>query len=106
MHPESEKQNSTQIASRRTVLSGIGLAAAAVAVPSVSRAAASFGTQGFWNKEYVAKKGDVKLQLYRRRTSEPKAGEKPLPTVVMVHGSSLGAMSSWDLTVPGAGEYN
>jgi len=108
MHSESENENSTQIASRRTVLTGIGVAAAAAAMPSVSRAAANatFGTQGFWNKEYVAKKGDVKLQLYRRRMSEPKAGDKPLPTLIMVHGSSIGAMSSWDLTAPGAGEYN
>ena len=108
MHPESENQNSAQSPSRRAVLSGIGVAAAAAAVPSVSRAAANatFGTQGFWNKEYTAKKGDVKLQLYRRRMTEPKAGEKALPTLVMVHGSSIGAMSSWDLTVPGAGEYN
>src|SRR5690242_915933 len=99
MHSESETQNSTQIASRRTVLTGIGLAAAATAVPSVSRAAANvtFGSQGFWNKEYVAKKGDVKLQLYRRRMAEPKAGDKPLPTLILVHGSSLGALSSWDL---------
>jgi len=108
MHPESENQNSSQTANRRTVLTGIGIAAAAAAAPSVSRAAAnaSFGTQGFWNKEYVAKKGDVKLQLYRRRMAEPKAGEKALPTLLLVHGSSIGALSSWDLTVPGAGEYN
>jgi pimeloyl-ACP methyl ester carboxylesterase len=104
MHPESDQPSP----SRRNVLSGIGLVAAAAAMPSVSRAAANatFGTQGFWNKEYTAKKGDVKLQLYRRRMKEPGAGQAALPTLVMVHGSSIGAMSSWDLTVPGAGEYN
>src|SRR6185436_18122189 len=104
MHPESDQPSP----SRRNVLSGIGLVAAAAAMPSVSRAAANatFGTQGCWNKEYTAKKGDVKLQLYRRRMKEPGAGQAALPTLVMVHGSSIGAMSSWDLTVPGAGEYN
>jgi len=36
----------------------------------------------------------------------PVAGEKPLPVVVMVHGSSISGMPSWDLHVPGAGEYS
>ena len=51
-------------------------------------------------------KGDVKLQLYRRRVKAPAAGEAALPVLVMVHGSSISALPSWDLHVPGAGEYS
>ena len=39
-------------------------------------------------------------------TGRPAPGQAPLTTVVMVHGSSIGAVSSWDLNVPGAGEYS
>jgi alpha-beta hydrolase superfamily lysophospholipase len=59
-----------------------------------------------WSKQYTAKKGAVNLALYRRRMKAPVAGEKPLPVVVMVHGSSISGMPSWDLHVPGAGEYS
>jgi len=103
MHFESDE--TAQVTSRRTVLSGIGLAAAAAAVSSVpARAAAP--QSGFWNKQYTANKGDVKLALYRRRQKEPVTGAAPLPVVVMVHGSSISGMPSWDLNVPGAGEYS
>jgi pimeloyl-ACP methyl ester carboxylesterase len=108
MQPESDTPNSEHGPNRRNVISGLGLAAAAAAIPSVgARAAtATFGTQGSFNKEYTVKKGEVKLQLYRRRAKEPVAGAAALPVLIMVHGSSIGALSSWDLTVPGAGEYN
>src|SRR5262249_30259408 len=103
MHPETELGTN-----RRKVISGLGVAAAAVAVgASPLKAAPTPAPQGrFWNKEYVAMKGNVKLQLYRRRKTEPTAGAAPLPVVVMVHGSSISGMSSWDLNVPGAGEYS
>lgn len=110
MQPESDTPNTEHGPSRRKVISGLGLAAAAAAMPPVAARAATanvaFGTQGSFNKEYTVKKGDVKLQLYRRRAKEPVAGAAALPVLIMVHGSSIGALSSWDLTVPGAGEYN
>jgi pimeloyl-ACP methyl ester carboxylesterase len=110
MHPESDSPNTEHSPSRRKVLSGIGLAAAAAAMPPIAAHAATanvtFGAQGSYNKEYTAKKGDVKLALYRRRAKEPVAGAAPLPVLIMVHGSSIGALSSWDLNVPGAGEYS
>jgi pimeloyl-ACP methyl ester carboxylesterase len=51
-------------------------------------------------------KGDVRLQLYRRRAKAPVAGQAPLPVLLLVHGSSIAALPSWDLHVPGAGEYS
>jgi pimeloyl-ACP methyl ester carboxylesterase len=46
-------------------------------------------------------KGPVKLQIYRRREGEPKAGDAPKPVVMLIHGSSLSALSTYDLGVPG-----
>src|SRR5438128_1944168 len=59
-----------------------------------------------WSAEYWAKKGDVALNLWRKRVGAPKAGEPPLPLLFLVHGSSNSARSSYDLTVPGKGEYS
>jgi pimeloyl-ACP methyl ester carboxylesterase len=93
---------------RRTVLSGIGLAAAAAAIGVTPGEAAPAATDNatMWSQEYVAMKGDVKLQLYRRRAKAPAAGQPALPVLVLVHGSSIAALPSWDLHVPGAGEYS
>jgi pimeloyl-ACP methyl ester carboxylesterase len=59
-----------------------------------------------WTQEYSAQKGDVKLYMFRKRKSAPKAGEKPLPVLFLVHGSSLSGRPTFDLTVPGKGEYS
>jgi alpha-beta hydrolase superfamily lysophospholipase len=36
----------------------------------------------------------------------PRAGEQPLPVLFLVHGSSISSRPSFDLTVPGHGEYS
>ena len=59
-----------------------------------------------WHQDYWAKKGDVKLNLWRKRVGAPNPGEPALPVVFLVHGSSNSARSSYDLTVPGKGEYS
>ncbi len=59
-----------------------------------------------WSKDYWAKKGDVKLNLWRKRIGAPHRGEPARPVVFLVHGSSNSARSSYDLTVPGKGEYS
>lgn len=82
--------------SRRTVLTA---AAAAAAMPA--RAAETFWTEG-----YTARKGGVKLVLYRKRLHPPRAGLPKLPVLFLVHGSSISALPSFDLSVPGAGEYS
>ena len=55
--------------------------------------------------DYTVKKGEVSLAVYRKRLP-PKAGEASRPVLFLVHGSSNSALSSFDLTVPEAGEYS
>jgi alpha-beta hydrolase superfamily lysophospholipase len=59
-----------------------------------------------WSKEYWAQKGDVKLYLFRKRFGAPRPGQAALPVLILVHGSSISSRSSFDLNVPGAGEYS
>lgn len=85
---------------------GIGIGAALAGAPALAEpAAVSGGSEPLWSGEYWAKKGDVSLYLYRKRLSAPKAGEK-LPVLFLVHGSSISSRPTFDLTVPGAGEYS
>jgi pimeloyl-ACP methyl ester carboxylesterase len=95
--------------SRRTILVGAGMAAAA-GVVAPPRARAEAGAVN-WSSQYQAVKhrdGEaVELAVYRRRRSAPAAGDAVLPVLFLVHGSSSGAMSSYDLQVPGKGsEYS
>ncbi len=94
---------------RRALLQGAGIGIGAGLLSGLSSAAqaqtASAGDE-IWNHEYWAKKGDVRLNLWRKRVGAPKPGTPALPVVFLVHGSSNSARSSYDLTVPGKGEYS
>jgi alpha-beta hydrolase superfamily lysophospholipase len=79
--------------------------AGATAQAQTPAAAAQAGGE-FWTAEYTTKKGDVSLQLYRKRIGAPAADGAQKPVLFLVHGSSNGAQSSYDLTVPGKGEYS
>jgi alpha-beta hydrolase superfamily lysophospholipase len=93
--------------SRRTVLQGIGAGALTQLATSEAHAQGEAKAAGeFWSAEYSAAKGDVKLAMYRKRAGAPKAGEPPLPVLFLVHGSSISAKPTFDLTVPGKGEYS
>jgi pimeloyl-ACP methyl ester carboxylesterase len=98
---------------RRTVLKTAGLGIGAGLASTVSPALAQVATpsaaepaQAPWSAEYWAKKGDVALNLWRKRIGAPKPGEPPLPVLFLVHGSSNSTRSSYDLTVPGKGKYS
>jgi pimeloyl-ACP methyl ester carboxylesterase len=80
----------------------------AAAVGSVAAAAspAAAQTAPIWSAEYWAHKGDVALYLYRKRVAAPAPNQPPLPVLFLVHGSSVSSRPSFDLTVPGAGEYS
>ena len=85
---------------RRAVIAGAG---AGLAASLVSEASAQ-GKPDVQASEYWAHKGSVKLSLYRKRIA-PKAGEVQ-PVLFLVHGSSNSPRSSYDLSVPGKGEYS
>jgi pimeloyl-ACP methyl ester carboxylesterase len=59
-----------------------------------------------WSAEYWANKGEVRLNLWRKRVGAPKPGEPALPVLFLVHGSSNSTRSSYDLEIPGKGEYS
>jgi pimeloyl-ACP methyl ester carboxylesterase len=85
--------------SRRGVMFGAPLAVAAGSLPAIA-------ADSFWTAHYQARKGDVTLALYRKRLHAPRPNEPKLPVLFLVHGSSVSALPSFDLTVPGAGEYS
>jgi pimeloyl-ACP methyl ester carboxylesterase len=102
---------------RRTVIKSAGLSigaglasgiTAANAQTAMADAAAAAQSQPaeVWSGEYWAHKGNVKLYVFRKRIGAPAAGEASRPVLFMVHGSSNAARSSYDLTVPGKGEYS
>ena len=94
--------------SRRALLLSVGVGLGAVTVdgarkPLLAQADRPRADE-LWSAEYVARKGDVSLALYRKRIGPPQAGERPV--LFLVHGSSVSAKPSFDLTVPGRGEYS
>jgi alpha-beta hydrolase superfamily lysophospholipase len=59
-----------------------------------------------WSGEYWAKKGDLALYIFRKRLGAPRPGETAKPILFLAHGSSVSARPSFDLTVPGHGDYS
>src|SRR5262245_44402472 len=88
--------------SRRSIIAGAGLLAGAAQAATTKSGPSS----KIWSNEYWAKKGNVSLNMFRKRGVAPKAGEAPLPVLLLVHGSSNSSRTSFDLTVPGHGEYS
>ena len=87
--------------SRRKIMAGALLA------PAVAVAQKTSDKSGkLWSNEYWAQKGSVKLYMFRKRATPPKAGEKPMPVLLLIHGSSNSSRSSFDLATPGKGEYS
>lgn len=106
--------NNEQLA-RRTLLASAGLGLGAglgaglvsgMAPAQAETAAAQTAPVSIWSSEYWAHKGEVKLNLWRKRASAPKSGQPALPVLFLVHGSSNSARSSYDLTVPGGADYS
>jgi alpha-beta hydrolase superfamily lysophospholipase len=90
---------------RRDLLAGAALglgSGLAMAAPSSS---AEIWSQDYWSTK-PTKQGDVRLYLFRKRKAAPQAGGNPLPVLFLVHGSSISSRPSFDLTVPGRGEYS
>jgi alpha-beta hydrolase superfamily lysophospholipase len=85
---------------RREVIAG------AVAASTTMAQTKNSAAPKIWSAEYTARKGSVSLAMFRKRTAAPRAGEQPLPVLFLVHGSSISSRPSFDLTVPGHGEYS
>lgn len=82
------------------------LAGAAMLAPIAAAAQNAPSTSAIWSKNYTATKGPVQLAIYRKRLGAPRAGEKARPRLILAHGSSIAAQATYDLVVPGAGEYS
>ncbi len=93
---------------RRALLkaAGIGVGGLMQGAQSFAKTNASTPDDPLWSQEYWAKKGDIRLNLWRKRSTAPEPGEPPLLVLFLVHGSSNSARTSFDLTVPGKGEYS
>jgi pimeloyl-ACP methyl ester carboxylesterase len=81
---------------------GAVLGAATVFGASAGRQAAGADAK-IVDAEYWARKGAVKLYLYRKRLAATQAGA---PLLFLVHGSSISGRSTFDLTVPGQTNYS
>ena len=90
---------------RRAVVAATGLVGAALA-GGARLAAAAEGGDAIRSAEYWAKRGEIALYMYRKRRDADLPGGKPQPVLFLVHGSSISGRSTFDLTVPGAGEYS
>lgn len=73
------------------------VATAATAAPATPAAAAP----AIVASEYTAHKGAVDLAVYRKRATTEDA-----PVLLLVHGSSFGGRTTFDLTVPGQSNYS
>jgi pimeloyl-ACP methyl ester carboxylesterase len=76
-------------------------------VPDTAKAAATVADVAIASGEYWARKGTVKLAMYRKRVGAVAAGgAAALPALFLVHGSSMAGRSTFDLTVPGHTDYS
>jgi pimeloyl-ACP methyl ester carboxylesterase len=96
---------------RRTVIKSAGLGigaglASGIASAHAQTPAPQVQPGEIWSGEYRAHKGNVKLAMFRKRLTAPSANAPPQPVLFLVHGSSNASRSSYDLTVPGKGEYS
>ena len=108
--------------SRRSFLRRAGLLVAAPAIIGLLGQDASAAAKGaiqkddespsaspdkkIWSNEYWAQRGNVKLNLFRKRLNAPHARQGVAPVLFLVHGSSISGRPTFDLNVPGHGEYS
>jgi len=85
---------------------GAGLVSGISTAQAQSTAAAAPASSDIWSQEYWAHKGPTKLSLWRKRVGAPRPGEKPLPVLFLVHGSSFSTRVSYDIQIPGNVDYS
>jgi alpha-beta hydrolase superfamily lysophospholipase len=69
--------------------------------PKAAREAAKIESSEYW-----AKRGDVSLYLFRKRLGDLDIPQAKLPILFLAHGSSVSSRPTFDLSVPGHGEYS
>lgn len=89
---------------------GAGASACAQQAPE-QKSAPTPKRRQIWSKEYWAQKGDIKLNIYRKcsheaQSGEVRSGQSSPPVLFLAHGSSVSARPTFDLIVPGHGEYS
>ena len=90
---------------RRALLKGAGAGLGLGVLSSAAPAAAA--EEPIWSAEYWAQKGDVKLNLWRKRIGAPKAGEtKPRRCCSWCTARRIRRARPTTSTVPGKGEYS
>ena len=91
---------------RRDVIAAAGATFAAALAGDAAHAPSAAQASDIVRSEYWAKKGEVSLYLFRKRLAAQAAGGTARPALFFVHGSSNSAGTSFDLAVPGKGEYS
>jgi pimeloyl-ACP methyl ester carboxylesterase len=86
---------------------GVGASLVSGLAPASAAGAVAADLDGpIWSAEYWAHKGEVKLNLWRKRVGAPQPGEKPRPVLFLVHGSSFSTRVSYDMQIPGSVDYS
>jgi alpha-beta hydrolase superfamily lysophospholipase len=98
--------NDAPLSSRRGFLGGAALALGAAASGAWAESAAQQNNEQIHAFEYWAHRGDIRLYMYRKLVSPAKPGNSKRPILFLTHGSSVSSRPTFDLTVPGHGEYS
>jgi alpha-beta hydrolase superfamily lysophospholipase len=95
------------LTSRRSFIGGTALALGAAAAGTAwgDTGAAQIDNQ-IHAYHYWAHRGDIRLYLYRKLVGPAVPGKSTKPILFLAHGSSVSAVPTFDLTVPGHGQYS
>jgi pimeloyl-ACP methyl ester carboxylesterase len=75
-------------------------------VLSAHASAQQTSQRDIWSREYWAHRGDIKLYLFRKNAGPAPSGHSTRPILFLCHGSSVSSRPTFDLEVPGHGEYS
>jgi alpha-beta hydrolase superfamily lysophospholipase len=90
--------------SRRNFLAGTALALGGRVAHAVTYPPQE--PQQIHSYEYWAQRGDIRLYLYRKCAGAAAQGNSERPILFLAHGSSVSAVPTFDLSVPGHGDYS